>query len=200
MMNNFNFHSKISREQIYELPLRLFEGKLHLIDSEEKFNKIINDLKKEPVLGFDTETKPTFKKGKRNKVALLQLATHTDAYLIRLNKIGLPESLAQILASKNIIKIGVALKDDIRTLRKLREFNPERFIDLQLYVKDFGIEDNGLKKLVANILDFRISKGQQTSNWEQDILSSQQMEYAATDAWVCFEIYKKLNGSFARND
>jgi ribonuclease D len=200
MENNFNFETKISREQIYQLPLKLFEGTIHLVDSETNFDKIINRLNKELVLGFDTETRPTFRKGKTNQVALLQLSTNTDAYLFRLNRIGLPESLAKLLASKNIMKIGVALKDDLRTLRKLREFKPEGFIDLQQYVKDFGIEDNGLKKLVANILNFRISKGQQTSNWELEDLSPQQMEYAATDAWVCYEIFKKLNGSFHGNE
>jgi ribonuclease D len=200
MENNFNFQTKITREQIYQLPLRLFEGKIHLVDSETNFDNIINRLDNEPVLGFDTETRPTFRKGKTNQVALLQLSTSNNAYLFRLNRIGLPESLAQLLASKKIMKIGVALKDDLRTLRKLREFIPDGFIDLQQYVKDFGIEDNGLKKLVANILNFRISKGQQTSNWELEDLSPQQMEYAATDAWVCYEIFKKLNGSFQGNE
>ncbi len=198
MMNNFNFHTNISREQIYKLPLRLFEGTIHLIDSEDKFNNIIEVLENEPVLGFDTETKPTFKKGKTNKVALLQLATDTDAYLFRLNKFGLPERLTRLMANDNVIKTGVAIKDDLRTLRKLNNFEPEGFIELQHYVKDFGIEDNGLKKLVANILKFRISKGQQTSNWELDVLSPQQLEYAATDAWVCYEIYKKLDGFASR--
>jgi ribonuclease D len=200
MENNFNFQTKITREQIYQLPLRLFEGKIHLVDSETNFDNIINRLDNEPVLGFDTETRPTFRKGKTNQVALLQLSTSNNAYLFRLNRIGLPESLAQLLASKKIMKIGVALKDDLRTLRKLREFIPDGFIDLQQYVKDFGIEDNGLKKLVANILNFRISKGQQTSNWELEDLSPQQREYAATDAWVCYEIFKKLNGSFQGNE
>lgn len=199
MKNNFNFRTKISKEQIYQLPLKLFEGNIYLIDSETKFDKIINRLNNERVLGFDTETRPTFRKGKTNQVALLQLATSTDAYLFRLNRIGLPESLTRLLATKNIMKIGVALKDDLRTLQKLRDFKPEGFVDLQQYVKDFGIEDNGLKKLVANILNFRISKGQQTSNWEVEDLTPQQMEYAATDAWVCCEIFKKLNGSFHRN-
>ena len=200
MKNNFNFQTKISKEQIYELPLRLFEGNIHIIDSDIKLDKTIIRLKDEPVLGFDTETRPAFRKGKTNKVALLQLATRTDAYLFRLNKVGLPESLAKLLSQKNIKKIGVALKDDLRTLRKLKEFIPEGFVDLQQYVKDFGIEDNGLKKLVANILQFRISKGQQTSNWEQEDLSQQQLEYAATDAWVCYEIYKKLTGILFPDD
>lgn len=186
------FRPSITREEISVLPQRTFQGEIYYIDTIEKFFQVIDKLEQEPFLGFDTETRPSFKKGKLYQVSLLQLGTDKDVFLFRLNKIGLPERLAKILASEKIAKIGVAIHDDIVSLRKIREYEPQGFIDLQQYVNNFGIEDNGLKKLVANILGFRISKRQQTSNWEADVLSSAQIEYAATDAWVCFEIYKKL--------
>lgn len=186
------FRPSITREEISVLPQRTFQGEIFYIDTMEKFFNVIDKLEQEPFLGFDTETRPSFKKGKLYQVSLLQLGTDKNIFLFRLNKIGLPERLAKILASEKIAKIGVAIHDDIVSLRKIREYEPHGFIDLQQYVNNFGIKDNGLKKLVANILGFRISKRQQTSNWEADVLSTAQIEYAATDAWVCFEIYKKL--------
>lgn len=186
------FRPFITKEEISTLPQKSFKGEVFYIDKMENFYKVIDKLRKEKLLGFDTETRPSFKKGKLYDVSLLQLSTAEKVYLFRLNKIGLPEELAEILADENVLKIGVAIHDDIASLRKLREHEPKGFIDLQQYVNSFGIEDNGLKKLVANILGFRISKRQQTSNWEADILSSAQIEYAATDAWVCYEIYNKL--------
>jgi ribonuclease D len=192
MRNDFPFKPTITKEEIAELPVQKFEGEIFYIDTIENFEIHIGDLKNERVLGFDTETKPTFKKGALNKVSLLQLSTSAKAYLFRLNKIGLPKALASILANNSIIKVGVAIHDDIVSLRKLKEFKPNGFIDLQQFVKDYGILDNGLKKLTANILDFKISKRQQTSNWEAEELNQAQIEYAATDAWVCCEIYKTL--------
>jgi len=192
MRSEFSFKSAISKEEVSELPVRSFQGEIYYIDTFEKYLSVIDILKDETVLGFDTETKPSFKKGKINGVSLLQLSTSDKAYLFRLNKIGLPEEIKRILSSDNITKIGVAIHDDISSLRKIGAFEPAGFIDLQQYVKNFGIEDNGLKKLVAIILGFKISKRQQTSNWEADTLTQPQIEYAATDAWVCFEIYNRL--------
>jgi ribonuclease D len=157
-------------------------------------------LKGIPVLGFDTETKPAFKKGVVNEVCLLQLGDSENIFLFRLNLIGFPKELVKLLADKNIIKTGVALRDDIATLKRLKLFEPGGFVDLQEYVKSFGIEDNGLKKLAANILGFQISKRQQTSNWEADQLTEAQIEYAATDAWVCYEIYYALNKILRNNE
>ncbi len=145
-----------------------------------------------PVLGFDTETKPSFKKGRFHQVALLQISTPDKAFLFRLNKISLPRFVIDIMEDPSIVKVGVALKDDLNALMKLTPFKPQGFIDLQQFVKQFGIEDNGLKKLVANILGFRISKRFQTSNWEQEVLGPEQLCYAATDAWVCQQIYTSL--------
>jgi ribonuclease D len=192
MRNDKTFRPTITKEEISILPQKTFTGEIYYIDTMDKFLRVIGTLEQESVLGFDTETRPSFKKGKTYQVSLLQLGTSQNVFLFRLNKIGLPERLANILASEDITKIGVAIHDDIASLRKIREHEPQGFIDLQQYVNNFGISDNGLKKLVANILGFRISKRQQTSNWEADILSGAQIEYAATDAWVCYEIYKKL--------
>ena len=192
MRSDLSFKPFITKEEISSLPINSFSGDLHYIDSLEKYSAVINELKKEPVFGFDTETRPAFKKGKQYDVSLLQLSLRNKAYLFRLNKIGLPDELAEILASDKIAKIGVAIHDDIISLQKLNNFEPGGFIDLQQYVKSYGIEDNGLKKLVANILGFKISKRQQTSNWEAEVLTPAQIEYAATDAWVCYEIFKKL--------
>jgi ribonuclease D len=123
------------------------------------------------------------------------LSTTNHAVLIRTNKVKIPNFIIDILENENIIKVGVAIKDDINALNKLNPFLPGGFIDLQHFVKQFGIEDNGLKKLVANIMGFRISKKSQTSNWEQEVLTREQLEYAATDAWVCRQIYEILTGN-----
>lgn len=198
MKSDFVFRPTISKDEIDSLPVKQFPGTIYYIERISDFQKIIDKLKSHSVFGIDTETRPSFKKGITYDVALLQLSNASEAFLIRLNKIGLPTEIAEILSNPNILKVGVALHDDIKSLRKLREFKPKGFIDLQTYVKDFGIIDNGLKKLTANILDFKISKRQQTSNWEADELSLSQIEYAATDAWVCHEIYVALNK--LRND
>ena len=173
--------------------LSWFKGEIILVDNEEKFSKAITLLKGKKVLGFDTETKPTFKKGVTHKVSLLQLATNDLACLFRINKIGLPDELIDILSDESIIKTGVAIHDDLKVLKAIRKFSPHGFIDLQTFVKDFGIQSSGLKKLTAIVLGFRISKGQQVTNWEAEELTEPQITYAATDAWVCHEIYNRLN-------
>jgi ribonuclease D len=192
MENNFEFKSKITKEEVALLPHQKFTGEIFYIDSAAAIDEFLPELKNESVLGFDTETRPTFKKGHSNRVALLQLSTSRQAFLFRLHKTGLTEKLIDILTNPGIIKAGVAIHDDLLGLKKITPFEPEGFIDLQEYVKAFGIEDNGLKKLAANILGFQISKRQQTSNWELDMLTEAQSEYAATDAWVCYEIYSVL--------
>jgi ribonuclease D len=192
MRSEFSFKPNITNEEISALPVRSFAGEIFYIDTYENYLKVVRFLQNQSVLGFDTETKPSFKKGKTNGVSLLQLSTSDKAFLFRLNKIGLPEEIKQIMASEKVMKIGVAIHDDISSLRKIGDFQPAGFIDLQQFVKNYGIEDNGLKKLVAIILGFKISKRQQTSNWEADTLAQPQIEYAATDAWVCFEIYNRL--------
>ena len=191
MMKN-KFASTISKEEILEKPLIHFRGNIHIVDNPEMAQIAIDDLTKQQFIGFDTETKPSFKKGRKNKIALLQLSTHENAYLFRLFKY-VPVKLTSILESANIIKIGAAIRDDLSGLKHYLRFTPENFIDLQDFVKQYNIENNGLKKLAAIVLNSRISKSQQTSNWENEILTEPQQIYASTDAWICLEIYHKLN-------
>ncbi|MEA3446188.1 MAG: 3'-5' exonuclease [Bacteroidota bacterium] len=188
------FQKQITKEEIYELPLKAFDGEVVVIDFHKDVDRVIPEIMKETMLGFDTETKPSFKKGRsnNNSVSLLQLASAEKAWLFRLNTIGFHSSLAKVLNNENILKIGVAIHDDIKILKALHNFEDRGFIDLQHHVKNFGITSMGLKKLTAIVLNFRISKSQQLSNWENQSLSSGQIKYAATDAWTCLEIYKKL--------
>jgi ribonuclease D len=186
------FAPSISKEALRDLPAGQFNGHIHMIDNELSAREACSALINEPVLGFDTETRPSFKKGTIHRVSLLQLATAEDAYLFRLNKIGLPLYLAEILSRRSQLKIGIAIRDDIRHLKALNPFKPEGFVELQEFVRQFGIENSGLSKLAGIILKFRISKSQQLTNWENGILTLPQQLYAATDAWAAFEIYHKL--------
>src|SRR5512145_553067 len=194
-MNNNLYFNTVEDEYVRSLPVFSFPGIINIVDHPNGFERIKHVLAEEKLLGFDTETKPTFKKGRYHKVALLQLSTRDEAFLFRLNKVHLPDFIKEIFENEEITKVGVALRDDLSALKKLIPFEPEGFIDLQQYVKQFGIEDNGLKKLVANVLGFRISKKSQTSNWEQEELTREQLEYAATDAWVCRQMYEVLNNN-----
>jgi ribonuclease D len=190
-----DFVQNITREEIDQLPLKTFNGELVVVDSFEKINKSVEYLQKQRILGFDTETKPSFKKGKKNVVAMLQLSSAGKAFIFRLNKIGLPERLAKILANPKIIKVGADIKQDLSALQKIGNFIPDGFIDIQKYSNEFGIIDNGLKKLTAIVLGFKISKAQRLTNWEAPELTSSQLAYAATDAWVCYLIFFKLQKS-----
>jgi ribonuclease D len=191
-MEDSRYLENITVEEIQEYELSWFKGEIIIVDNLNTFGKVIPGLMKERVLGFDTETRPSFKKGHKNKVSLIQLATRNKAFLFRINKIGIPPELAGVLANPEIIKAGVAVHDDIRFLKSVRKFNPAGFIDLQSYVRNFGIQNSGLKKLTAIVLGFRISKRQQVTDWEAEVLSEPQQVYAATDAWVCYEIFNKL--------
>jgi len=175
-----------------QLPVAVFSGKVTVIEHKEQFSIALEELAHFHLLGFDTETRPSFKKGRVNEVALIQLSALDRAWLFRINKIGFPERLIQLLEDEETLKIGVGLKDDIMRINRLQPIKPQGFLDLATYVKAFGIEDNGLRKLAANILKVRVSKAQQLANWEQDVLTPAQLKYAATDAWVCYEIYKTL--------
>jgi ribonuclease D len=189
------YKENISVEEIKQLDLSWFTGEIVLVDNMEKFHEVIPRLRGARLLGFDTETKPSFKKGKNNKVSLIQLSDHNLACLFRINKIGIPGELIALLTDPRIIKAGVAIHDDIKVLSGIKKFTPRGFIDLQTFVKSYGIESSGLKKLTAIILGFRISKRQQVTDWEAARLSEAQQIYAATDAWVCYEIYNKLTDS-----
>lgn len=187
-----NFASHIEHDELNSLPLRSFEGAIHVISSPSEADEAIDRLYHSGIVGFDTETKPTFKKGKLNTVSLLQLASRYDAYLFRVNKLGYHAGLEQLLTRVNPLKIGAAIHEDIRALKVLFPQQTNGFIDLQDIVKNYGIENIGVKKMAAIVLGFRISKSQQLSNWEADTLTDAQMVYAATDAWVSLEIYLKL--------
>lgn len=186
------FRESISNEELLEIPLKSFEGNIVVVDSGIGLREAVNELGTQPVIGFDTETKPSFKKGVNNKVALLQLSTADRAFLFRVNRIGLPEELRAILSNPNISKPGVAIRDDIKGLREIMNFEPAGFVELQDVAKDMGIQNFSLKKLTAIICGFRISKGQQLSNWEAPELTEAQQVYAATDAWAALKIFKKL--------
>ncbi|MFA5329989.1 MAG: 3'-5' exonuclease [Prolixibacteraceae bacterium] len=187
------YRESIDKVELSELPLIQFEGKITLIESKEDYQSSIDYLSQQTMLGFDTETKPAFKKGVYNEVALLQLSTENRAFLFRLNKIGLPNGLKNILENPDIQKIGVAIRDDIKALQKLNAFKPGGFIELQEHVKDFGIQDFSLKKLSAIVLGYRISKSQRITNWEAPDLTEAQQIYAATDAWISHRIFESLN-------
>jgi len=189
-----HYNESVTDDELRKLPLLQFEGKVTLVDDMQKFRHAINDMGRPRLLGFDTETRPSFRKGQRHKVSLLQLADDSRAWLFRLNMIGLPPELTILLADENIIKTGVAIHDDVKALRLLAPFEPAGFVDLQTVVAAHGIKQLGLKKLSAIILGYSISKSQQVSNWDAPVLTEPQQLYAATDAWVCRRIYLALNG------
>lgn len=192
---------KYDKKRLQTLPRELFEGRIIVIFTEQEAEKAVDYLMRQEVLGFDTETRPTFTKGKMHQVALLQVATHDTCFLFRLNKIGMTDAVVRLLEDKHMTKVGLSLQDDLRMLGQRRKFVPGDFVELQKEVKDIGIEDNSLQKIYANLFGKKISKNQQLSNWEADNLSEAQQRYAATDAWACICIHEavkdlKLHGDF----
>ena len=191
------FQISISPDEIAALELASFPGEIVVVDEPGPvMDQAVRYLKKQTVLGFDTETRPTFSPEQHSSgTALLQLSGGGKAFLFRLKKCGLPRALASVLATPKVIKVGAATLDDVRGLQKITPFNPKGFVDLQNIVWEYGIRDKSVKKMTAIILGVKISKAQQLSNWEADKLSEGQQRYAATDAWVCREMYLKLLGS-----
>lgn len=189
------FQNEISKEEVAELELIQYEGPIQVIDTEEALDREIDRIARQPVLGFDTETRPSFKKGKTYPTALIQLSTLEKAWILRVNRTGYPEKLLNMLTEETPLKIGLGLQDDLRRLRADFRFEPGGFLDLQNYVQAFKIDEKGLKKISGIVLNRRISKSQQVSNWDADVLTEAQLRYAATDAWICLMIYNRLRES-----
>lgn len=188
------FVRSIDNESIASLPLASFEGKIVVIDKPGKaFDDAIRYLRTKTIIGFDTESRPCFSANQPHYgVSLLQLSGGSKAFLFRVKLLGMQNALCRILSDNRIIKVGAAVIDDIRGLQHHKNFEPRGFVDLQKIVAEWGIEDKSVKKMAAIILGMRISKSQQLSNWEAEELSEPQKKYAATDAWVCREMYKRL--------
>ena len=182
----------IDKGVLCNLPVAEYTGKIVLVDKPEKVEEAIKALKKAPIIGFDTETRPSFRKGLTYKVALIQLSTVDSCYLFRTNEIGYPTDLRELMEDPNKLKVGLSLHDDFHNLRKVMDIEPAGFIDLQNFVKNYKIADNSLSKLYGILFKERISKAQRLSNWEAQELTPAQQTYAALDAYACIRIYQYL--------
>lgn len=186
----------ITKEEINQLPVVSYKGDIVLVDSQDSVADAVERIKQKTMVGIDTETRPSFQKGKSNmfKVALLQVATDDCVFLFRLNKVGLKEEIMSIFQSASIMKIGLAVGGDIDALNKLSKFKAMNMIDIQAMIKKIGLEVQSLQKIFAILLGGKIAKPTkvQLSNWNAEVLTDKQKEYAATDAWACVEIYNKL--------
>lgn len=186
----------ITKEEIAHLPIETYKGRIITIISESDANKAVAYLREFPVVGFDTETRPSFKKGQHYKVSLIQISTEDTCFLFRLNYLKvIPASLLNFLNSEETIKVGLSLRDDFGAIRKRSALNPGNFIDLQDFVKPFGIQEASLQKIYAILFSKKISKGQRLTNWEAENLTEPQQRYAALDAWACLKIYNYLNST-----
>ncbi len=199
-MSPKNFSKNITPEELNELPLGAYDGKVEVISDPANVHAAFKEINRHDRVGFDTETKPVFVRGQYNKVAILQLATPEKVYLFRLTATGLSPEMKTFFESSKILKIGLAIRDDIKALQALKKFHPQGFVELTTLTKAAGFEVEGLKKLTALILGFRISKSAQTSNWEAPKLDEKQISYAATDAWVCLRMYEAIRVSLAWDD
>ena len=184
--------NKYDKKKISELPRVLFEGRIVVILNESEAQRAVDYLLSQTVLGVDTETRPSFKKGHMNKVALLQVASHEVCFLFRLNLLGKSPSVKRLLEDTKVPKIGLSWHDDLNMLHKSGDFKAGLFIDLQTRVREIGVEDLSLQKLYANFFGQKISKRERLTNWEADILNERQKQYAATDAWACIMLYEEL--------
>ena len=181
-----------NKSLIPTLPRFVFEGKVVVIQSESEAIRAVQALRKSSLLGIDTETRPAFKKGVSHKVALLQICDGQVCFLFRLNQMGLPACLVELLCDPSITKVGLSLKDDFLMLRHRQKFHPAGCIDIQHLVGELGVKDMSLQKLFANFFRMKISKNAQLSNWEADVLTAAQQTYAATDAYACILLYEAL--------
>ena len=184
--------SDIAKADVAQMPAVLFQGRIIVIHAEADVKKAVDYLKSFPIVGIDTETRPSFAKGRTYDVSLLQISTEDTCFLFRLNYIGMPQALIDLLQDARQLKVGLSLKDDIHNLNRKHSFEPQGFLDLQQYVKTLGIEAQSLQKIYALLFGEKISKSQRLTNWEADVLTDRQKGYAATDAWACIRIYKYL--------
>ena len=185
-------YNKFDKAKISTLPRVLFKGRIVVVLTERDADKAVRYLLSQPILGVDTETRPSFKKGETHQVALLQVSSYDVCFLFRLNQLGMSPSVKRLLEDTRVPKIGLSLRDDLLSLHKLADFNAGYFIDLQDHMREIGVEDLSLQKLYANFFAQKISKREQLTNWEADILQDKQKLYAATDAWSCIMLYEEL--------
>ena len=187
----------IEKQTVNQMPLVTFKGQIHVIDAISQVKSAVTALRSASIVGFDTETRPCFRRGERHNVALLQLATDDHAFLFRLNKTGIPAPLKQYLEDDNVTKVGLSTPDDFHQLTRVSDIHPAGFIELQQLVTQYQIADMSLQKIYAILFQQKISKGQQLSNWEATQLTDAQQRYAAIDAWACLRIYYHLqSGAF----
>jgi ribonuclease D len=184
--------TKITKEEVNLLPVVIFEGKITLVDDLSIVDSAIKELRRNKVVGIDTETKPAFIRGTHHKVSLVQISTLDHCFLFRLNKIDFPTALADFLADDSIRKIGLSLRDDLSGLNKHHNFKPANFIDIQSIAQSYGIMELSLQKIYAILFGKKISKSQRLTNWENPELTELQQRYAATDAWASLQIYLQL--------
>lgn len=182
----------ISKEEINLLPICSWEGSVHLVRSAAEVEPAVGRLAGQRLLGFDTETRPAFRKGQKFSPSLLQLAAEDEVFLFQLKHIGLPEAVRAILVDRDVVKAGVALAYDLRSLQELQPFMPQGFVDLAAMARRRGFRNQGLRGLAAAVCGFRISKSARTTNWANDELTPQQIRYAATDAWIGRELHRRL--------
>lgn len=185
-------YNKFDKTLISQLPTTQFEGRIVVVLSASEAERAVNFLLSQPVLGFDTETRPSFTRGHQHKVALLQVATTDICFLFRLNYIGLTPAIVQLLQDKEVTKVGLSWHDDVNSLHHIGNFRDAGFIDIQDLARQIGIEDMSLQKIYANLFGQKISKRQQLTNWEADVLNDKQKLYAATDAWACVQMYNEI--------
>ena len=193
-------YNKFDKSTINALPLVTFPGKIIVVLNEYEAERAVDYLLSCEILGVDTETRPVFRRGQNHKVALLQVSTQKEFFLFRLNHLGLPDSLVRLLSNRTVPMIGLSWHDDLMALHRRRDFEPGWFIDIQDIIGNLGIEDKSLQKLYANLFSEKISKRQRLTNWEADVLTDKQKEYAAIDAWACINIYNEIMSLLATGD
>lgn len=193
-------YDKFDKSIINSLPLVTFPGKIIVVLNEYEADRAVEYLLSCDVLGVDTETRPAFRKGNNHKVALLQVATRKECFLFRLNHLGLPKSLLRFLSNKQVPMVGLSWHDDLMSLHRREQFEPGWFIDIQDIIGNLGIVDKSLQKLYANLFGEKISKRQRLTNWEADVLTERQKEYAAIDAWACIKLYDEIMNLLATKE